>query len=134
MSKRDRAEERYRKWKEIRDKRNEQRHVSVWGTGRTRAGELAEVTTEIVEWKTRRDGIKQRYHYKAYRPSMTRPEQFRFDLGGRGLELRKSVALILQHDYMPRDTSYLTVSASEFNSNPDKYATIGKHIHAEVKS
>jgi hypothetical protein len=58
------VEDRARRWKE---NRNLVMEVSVYGVGRSLAMELADIVDDIVQWKTRRDGIRQRYHYKIHR-------------------------------------------------------------------
>ena len=81
-------------------------------------------------WKKRKDGYKQRYWKKTKRMKKVVRKDGRYELAGSGRDLYK--AAHLAHRYVPKD--YISISAREFLSNPEKFSTRGEWIAIRIES
>ena len=80
-------------------------------------------------WKKRKDGISQRY-WKKTKNTKVVVSDGRYEFYGRGRDLYRAV--ILAHRYMPK--GFVTVSASKFVGDPEKYGFEGRWIEREIDS
>ena len=98
--------------------------IAVYGTYK------AKVPVRQRYWKKRRDGIKQRY-WKIKRESYKKiTGRGRYEFHGKGRDLYK--AILTAHRTVPK--GYITVAATKFLNQPEKYGFEGTWIDKEVDS
>lgn len=76
-------------------------------------------------WKKRSDGIKQRYWKTTKRTKKAVLPEGRYELHGRGRDLRKAVPLAYR--YVPK-RRFVKVSAAKFLEEPDRYSQEGRWV------
>jgi hypothetical protein len=83
-------------------------------------------------WKTRRDGIRQRYWMKTGKTEI-RDFSGRFEFYGTGKDLYRAV--MMTDHLVPRiNKPYQVVSAKDFIKNPHRYSQVGYWTNQEVVS
>lgn len=80
-------------------------------------------------WKHRKDCTMQRYRKRTKRLKKVE-RKGRYEFFGKGADLYRAV--VLAHKYMPK--GFVTVSAEEFVSHPERYGYEGEWIEKEVES
>lgn len=75
-------------------------------------------------WKTRKDGVKQRYWIKVTRQQRYR-KGVRFDIEGSGKELYKAIKFVMRKRLVPRER-HIEVEAEEFLRHPYWYSELGE--------
>ena len=97
--------------------------IAIYGSFRARVPFKRRV------WKTRKDGIRQRY-WKKTKGTKTVEAKGRFEFHGKGRNLYKAV--VKAHEIMPK--GFVDVSAEEFLKHPEVYGFKGEWIDREVES
>ena len=100
--------------------------IAMYGTYRTRIPE------KELRWKTRRDGIRQRYWYNTGKIDEVILDG-RFEFVGTGRDLYRAVNLAITRYYVPRN-QFMVVPADEFLENPMKFSRKGVWIMRDVFS
>lgn len=84
-------------------------------------------------WKTRADGVKQRYWHGSKKPTLSKPYPARFEFTGNPEDLWK--AMMIGQDYVPKpEKRFVKVSAKKFVENPQDYADKGIWVKRQVES
>lgn len=89
----------------------------------------AQVPVRQRYWIKRKDGVRQRY-WKTTKKTKMAESKGRYEFEGKGRDLYKAV--IQAQEVMPK--GYVTVEASKFLENPEKYGSEGYWIEKEVES
>ena len=80
-------------------------------------------------WKTRKDGIRQRY-WKTTRRTKRVEAKGRYEFEANGKELYRAV--VKAQEVMPK--GFVSVSAKQFLQHPEKYGHSGSWIERDVES
>jgi hypothetical protein len=80
-------------------------------------------------WIKRKDGVKQRY-WKTTTKTKLAEAKGRYEFEGKGKDLYKAV--MQAQEIVPK--GYVTIEASKFLENPEKYGSEGSWIEKEVES
>ena len=99
--------------------------IAVYGSYKTEVNKLEPV------WKTRVDGIKQRYHVKSGKKELkTFTDRFEFYGNGRDI----SMAVAMTFDHLVPKRPFQVIDARDFLNNPYKYAKYGFWVTKDVQS
>ncbi|MEM3673430.1 MAG: hypothetical protein QW468_04315 [Candidatus Bathyarchaeia archaeon] len=105
---------------------SETKKIAVYGQGRIK------VPVKQRYWIKRKDGIKQRYWKKTRKVKWVDVDNVRFEFYGTGKEIYKAVRRALKPEDPRIPKGFVSVSATKFLENVDKYSFEGEWIEKEV--